>query len=61
MINQFSRVGKALDMDEDVVQVNVNFAVDSFHHNMTETPSDYLEALNSIMSSFKFTVRGHHQ
>ena len=49
--------------DDDVVQGNVNLAgvIMEIHSNMTVTPSDHLEALNSIISSFKFTVRGHHK
>ena len=47
-----------MDTDEDVVQVNVHLAgvVWETHHDMTVTSSDQLEALNSIISSFKFTV-----
>ena len=41
LMNGFSRLGKSLDMGEDVVQVNVNLAgvVWETYHDMTVTPS----------------------
>ena len=61
MMIRFSRVGKALDADEDVVQVNVNLAGvgGNIYHDMTVAPRDHLEALDLLISLFK--VRGHQQ